>query len=491
MTGRFYENEMPIQDFFKNAFLGNSVPAILRKGNYQVDLIGGGKNLYADATIASNRLEIKEIINQEWKFKEIAFIYDIAFFRHFPHFGKRLMYNNQAWRLVNLRLDRSSGGFPAGMHREGIRFMEQMTRNAKSDSEKNTFKYVHLLVSHVPLRVNESLEYEEMELVRENFKRQAKGSLKLVSMLLEKLKEIDAYDQTMILVLADHGIGRQVEAEADKLEVSRGYVSPMTKDIMGRAHVLVLRKPFMSRQELTVSDAPIALSDIGKTILSELKLQDEIPGMSAFDVSDSAIRDRRVFYAERGKHGRQFHKNFMPPMHEYIVSGPGWKNESWRRTYRTFTSGGIKDVSPEQYEYGTKITFGESGNYLQYKGVGWSYPEKGYTRTIGKLASLGIPARKTDAGIELKASLWPFIMPDKVEKQRIAIFINGAKAGEWILTESRLQTQTLRIPAGSAKNGSMDIAFELPDADSPANLDAGKDERELAIRVDSIVLDEI
>ena len=343
MTGRFYENSVPLQEFIKNSFSANSVPRLLKQNGYQVDLIGGGKDIYADETIASNRTEIKHLVEQSTSPKEAALVLDLTFFRYLPHFVKRHVYNNQMWLISSLSPRAAFGDFPAGRHRDTIRFMEKMAREARAASEKPTFKYIHLMVPHMPIRFNERLEYVELANTRENFKEQAKGTLNLVNMFLGRLKYIGVYDSTLIFIIADHGAGGKVEIGLSGYEETDGPESEKIGDpVKGGALPLVLVKPFGATGGLRISDAPVSLADIAKTILSELELDADVPGVSIFDIAESDTRGRRFFDHSWDIGDKQRYEPYLPPLKEYIVTGFSWLDASWQPTHRVFTSEGVK-----------------------------------------------------------------------------------------------------------------------------------------------------
>ena len=485
LTGRYYENSVPIHEFVKEAFSGDSVPKILMNNGYRVDLFVAGKYAYTDETIASSRIEIKNLSDRNSSLREAAFLLDITLFRYLPHFVKRYVYNNQAWFLHNLGLDRVAGGAPPGPFGDSIIFIRKMAGKANDDCDKKTFKYIHLWPPHLPIRINERLEYEDLEGTRDNFKKQAKGSLELVNVIFEAFRRLGIYDNTMILVIADHGAHYKINTETIGHKHDNDKKESLIDEIKPTAIPLFLIKPFMSTGKLTVSDAPVSLADVAETIVSELSLEADVPGTSVFMIGESDIRNRRYLYHESG---HDWPRYYLSPMTEYSVSGFSWLNESWSPTHKVFDAGGPGTSPAHAADVGTNIDFGIEGEYLKYQGHGWSYPEEGFTWTDGKNASLIIPIGRRVPNIEVKVTFKPFLVSDKVERQRIKVFVNGLGSGEWIVTEDVLHEQSLFILNNGLTNGSAKISFELPDAASPVELGIGDDERELGICMYSLEL---
>jgi len=488
LTGLYYDNSTPLDDFVKDAFSMNSVPKILKDNGYQVDLIGG-KRIYADEKIVSNSIHPIELLNQNIRRKEAALLIDQALFRYSPHFAKKYVYNNQTW-LLN-RLDWRGDGlldFPASAHRDSIVLINRMVKMATAANDSETFKYIHVAIPHGPILVNERLEYEKMKSTRVNYKKQAKGSLQLVKIFLESLKESNIYDNSMILILADHGYGLKIEMKGTAYQDNSQIGWPLIERIKAKAIPLFLVKPLEARGELKISDAPVAHCDVAKTILTELGLETEVPGVSVFEIKENDARTRRYMDHEWGKEANL--DSHMPPMREYVVSGLSWLNDSWRPTHILYTKEGVRDSSLGVYDYGSTIKFGRSGNSLVYQGWGWSHPEEDYTWTDKKSASLIMPITKPRSDVELKVRLRPLILAEKVDRQRVTVEANRKKLGRWILTGDAIREQTFIIPKSSLTRGSLGLVFRLPDAVSPSAMGVGDDARTLGIQMHSITLSE-
>jgi len=343
LTGRFYENREPIRSFIKDVFSTDSIPKLLKSNGYQVDLIDG-RGIYADETIASSRVRLKHLVEQDFVLKEAAYLCDIALFRCLPHFTKKIIYNDQDWRISNLGLDTAMGGFPAGFHRDAIEFTEKMARTAKPDNPRRTFKYIHLMVPHPPIKMNERMEFAPMELNRANLKTQSKGALELANIFLKKLKEMGIYDDSMIFVMADHGHSRMIENELNDRSFADIDGFPPLQSIRGEACPILLVKPFGATGSLKISNAPVSLADVAKTIARELKLEaQKFPGISVFEINESDQRDRRFLYHKWEGYKEVF---YLPPMREFIVSGPIWLDDSWRLSGRIYAPERNKPTSP-------------------------------------------------------------------------------------------------------------------------------------------------
>lgn len=202
LTGSFYDNSIETQEFIKREFLSRSLPKFLKDNGFRVEIypFPAPHAVYCDPLIASN-LEPKK--NRCEIGEQIAFIYD-----------------DQRWflrKIVFRKTDKNRGLFnftyisPSELssRHSATRFFKELVSCGAVSINQGVFKYIHLLGMHPPLLINEQLQNELLPYNRQNYKRQAKGFLKLLSLFLGKLNDMGVYDNSMVLILGDHGGGRR------------------------------------------------------------------------------------------------------------------------------------------------------------------------------------------------------------------------------------------------------------------------------------------
>lgn len=463
LTGRYYDNSIPIQDFMAKVY-SSSIANTLERNDYLI---------YCNEDFSSeNIIPQKKTINRK---NIITYMYNITMFRHMPHFLKK-----------NFYVVKGLEGQPDFLSGD-LDFAEKIVTQSNTTSEKFTFKFYHLWGTHPPFYLNERLEREKLEFNRNGYKIQARAALEITKRFLNSLRNIGIYDNSMIFVVGDHGSG-VAGSFGLNLDVSGYSEDNNTSNIIPTNTItsglpLILVKPLYSKGDLKISDAPVSLSDIPKTIVSELGLNDDdYPGYSMFTVKESDIRERRFLEYKWGNNK----KPDLSELKEYIVSGFSWLKKSWRPTYRIFTPEGIKDSRPHTYQYGSEIKFGVGGNASSYQLDGWSsFPEEGFTWTNGKSASLVIPVNQPQSDLILKAVLTPFISGE-VDVQKVNVYINGEKLGEWIANAAG--EYKISIPKKYISDSLLKINFELLDACSPSELNISNDNRTLGIALQSIVI---
>ncbi len=335
MTGRYYDNTVEIQEFIKDEFTRHSLPAVLRNHGFDIELYPyfNHYSIYCDPSLASNLVAVKKRVRG----KDIAYIYDIALFRSSPQLLKRALYHEQRWflrRIFSRETGKKSGRFrqdqlpPSQRHEflETVKFFQETSAGLSLSENTKFFKYIHLPGMHFPLMFNERLEPELLPSDRQGYKKQARGLLKLVSMFLGELKEAGIYDNSLIVIMGDHGALPDVYLPQEK----RAHAGQVYYPGRGGGLPLVLIKPFGASGLMRVSDAAVSLSDIPKTIMSELHLKDDFPGVSMFDTGSSDGRVRK-FYAYSWSEQR-IKEDYLPVMTEYSISGFSWFADSWKET---------------------------------------------------------------------------------------------------------------------------------------------------------------
>lgn len=469
LTGKYYDNSIPIQEFIKKEYAINSVPKRLKENGYHVYLNRAGTYVPFDTTIASNFIEKSDI--GSFNFKELIPLIDGAFFRYFPHFTKRIFFNKTLGNLTNWSGESET-------HRD-LRFLNNIKKNSKLDSFDKTFKFYHFFGTHVPFRLNSDLEYEELEINRFGLKEQAKAILKIVGESFEVMKNLEIWDNSMIIILADHGLGTP-EAPSVTANKNMAYLNP-----------LMLVKPFDDRGEMKTSNAPVHLSDIPKTIFSELGLSNNYSGYSMLELDESLLRVRRYLSFDWQRFG-VWGNLFLPEMKEFFVTGDSWLSSSWKETHVVYLPNQKVNLEKYKYSFGKKIRFGTDGNSLKYEKRGWTRAEKNknISFAIGKNSSLTFPVIPSATDIVLQAKIAPFLAKGMPSKQQVLIKVNGNVIGKWLVTSA--EKYSLIIPQKYIKGArSLDVTFEMPNAKSTQELGIGNDPRPLSIVIEWLSLDNV
>ena len=385
----------------------------------------------------------------------LTYALDVSMFRQFPHFAKRVVYNDQNWRLSSIVDDPPNH---VSFHQKA--FFRDYTSKLEIAYTEPAYHFMHLMPPHGPFVTLADGSYagEALPNTRENYKNEARYMLRLFVEFLDKLKDMGLYDQAIILLHGDHGLGMTAEVAP----------APFQKRISWFTALLVLKEP-LARGPLRLSKAQTSLSDVPATMMDILGIQHAYPGESIVDLSPGEMRTRRVVILG-DKAARE------PLLNRWIVRGSVADSTSWQE----LESRVVKyDLRP--YQWGTRVRFGIAHEGDVYLKSGWSTTSPNYTWNDGEFAEVvfGIEAPESDVSVFI--AMFAYIVPGKVDRQRVRIWVNDFSLGEKTFTAGKGQALQANIPRAALQSDRMVVRFELPDAVAPRDIGAGPDSRELAI----------
>lgn len=342
LTGQWYENKQPIQDFLSQAFEESISTQLVEKG-WSVQLyplvprIIGYSPEYASNIHPKGEQKTPDISAVA---QQAGLLLDLTFFRISPQFVKPFWLNDYRGRFTQLfavletpsaQAQEPSASKPKYSHRIQ-RFADQCSQKMRVDSEKPSFKYFHFQMPHAPFDLNEQLEHEDLPAGREGFKRHAVAGLVAVQRFLTELKGHSLYDQTMVIVAGDHGGGEYEPGILENTIQCSGQGSiPALHHASGVP--LLLIKPLNHSGKLKITDLPASLGDVLPTVSQELDLQADYSGFDLFSMPEDTSRQRRyIFYEFNG-----WEPAYLPQMKEYEVSGHAWCPSSWKATGRVLS----------------------------------------------------------------------------------------------------------------------------------------------------------
>jgi hypothetical protein len=470
LTGSYYKNEVPFDSYTKSSYESSSILKILKEEGYTIQVFEKSRLIYPGENILSNIRKPPDIAE---KYPDV--LYGITFFRFMPHFIKEITYSFTVSPMIEQgsQLD--------------INFYRSMQENFSVTYENPVFKLYHLNAAHPPFRLNESMQYSMLPDNRTGYKEQSKSSLRISGELIKKLKESGIYNKSLIIIIGDHGI-QEAAYSINTAQLKEADLLAYTpKNVVSGGIPLVLIKPINSYHPLEISDAPVSLSDIPATITVMLNISNTFPGIPIHKIAESENRTR-FFYNYAWEHD-SWDKEYLPPMTEYAISDFSWYGSSWRQTFQTFSSKGREIIPPPVYRVNSPINFGKEGNPVPYFISGWSSPEPAYTWTAERTATLAFTMDKPQSDLRIKLELFPFLIPGKLEEQRVIVYVNRQEIGSGTLS-SGISEMSFLIPERSFDENIQYISFYLPDARSPDELGVSADRRTIGIGLRSLVLED-
>lgn len=486
LSGNIYTNNVDVTEFYQENYKKRNIQTELAQNGYDLDIItqpGFLERRNTDTYYYNIPTPYSTNTTGQMSVYRAAFLFDLSLFRNVPLYLKKMIYNDQSWMLSSLALPEKDSKFE---HFSANEFLEDLTTNASIERTKPVYKYIHLMTPHPPLVVNSNHKFAGRVLHEVSpvfFNYQAEFTFNNVIKLLEQLKHLDLYNSTFIIIQSDHGSGIPFDLFFPEGDKSSSYGTFIQSDIF--LPLLLIKKP-NEHGVLKTSNAQGELTDIPATISSVLKIQNNFPGQSLFDMDSLSDRRRTAYYSTVTNRNDAMISGFFDDYQEFIITGSLYKFDSWKK-------GGIMKKPSPPYTWGTVLSFIDNGNVTSYLNEGWGPPVESCTWGSGKIASLKIPINlpRTEQ-IELSCFISPFLVPAKgLNKQNLTISINNSVVGEFVISSPGVQKVSLLFSRKLIANSSeMLVSFSMPDATIGSDVGIQGEGRMLGVAFYSITFSE-
>ncbi len=462
-SGKLFKNQEQFINFSSDAFSGFNLEKYYREKGYNSTLV--------------SRFPGNVSLNELLQHSSAAFVaplnqfLDYGIFKSVPTVLKKYIYNNGTWLLSSL-----SKLYPPVPFGDDVRFVELFEKSAevKSSARVGSFKFIQLYSPQLPMCVDEKMQYNDSLSGKEGYLKQARGALTLVKRMVQRMKELNLYENSEIVVMADNGT-----LEIPLLGRESGLVP---NRIISSSLPLFLYKAPMAKGVLKVDNAPLYNSDVGCL----LKVKNANLDYTGFNSARNGENRPRTFIFYDGNAGY----DNIPKMTEYIVAGPAYESENWRLGNRLYTPTGIVDVTSDcQYVIGTTIDFSSKGKASNYLLAGWSDPEPSHRWTDSRLAGLHFQIAtlfKGDLVLRLKG--YGYSVEGKIDNQKVNVLINGHQVAQWMVKNDMWYEAT--IPNSIVPDGQINMVFEISNPAAPADFGQSDDKRMLGMAVRELEIKE-
>ena len=336
LSSRVYENSRTIQSFMTESLNENSLPAVLRENGFKARVVTMGLYKgYLQWLPSQNTTSVLNKNEGDSQLREYLQLWDVTLFRYAPHYLKMKIYDKHKWLLQDRFLDTANsedaGNMlfgarvemmkPTPVHLASRVIHDNFIEQANVDSKSPTFKFIHLFTSHTPYLMDVSgnpiskPQYESIPLETRAFD-QNKYALTQTLNMLDKLKALGIYDDTLVIIAADHGSDLKNHTRA-------GY--------MRRSHPMLLIKPINGRGNLQYSAAPTSLLDIPRTVSGALGIEAEFSGYAILDGEIPSTRKRNYYYFNWNNQGF-WNADHLPELEKYEINGPAEDQGAWKKS---------------------------------------------------------------------------------------------------------------------------------------------------------------
>ena len=294
LHGQWFENQEDYQDFTARAMASSPLLQRLRQEDYRVGIYEEESYMVSGKTLTGveNTLEFtfqltgwKQTAKEEMK---------LVWFKYAPWPLKRLVTIDKDRFNRILKLPEGIEQF----HDENREFYEMLSSQPVETVPEKCFRFYHLEGAHVPFRYDRDVNLISDGTYEENMQ----ATMTIVSAYLEGLRAAGVYDNTAVILMADHG-----------------YAYGREREMLGRCAPILAVKGIGEKHPLEISEAPISYEDL-QTLYS--RLMDGMTGEKLFDARPGDQRDRRVlmyyykqpdYMAEYIQHGHAFDETALEP----------------------------------------------------------------------------------------------------------------------------------------------------------------------------------
>lgn len=461
LSGKIFMNDHPWLDFTKElAVQKETVPQKLKEAGYDDTAFVPYCTFYPFFSGCTEDMLPK---------KRLGFylsILDLSLFRATPDRFKNNVYREEQWLL--------SSWFRKALEVDSFgKRLEDYKRIANmltvEPTQKPTYKYIHTVLTHAPGVYDKKcnpLEKVELNTIDVAVS-QGACALSIFKQLLERLKQQGIYDQTLIILSADHGSGYKGD---DFQYTSIPYY---------KARPTLLIKPFNSKGALKENTYMAQLSDLPDTIYGVTKLPLTNTGVDLL-AANKPPRVGRMFHSyEWTEEYHHWGQAILPPYTTYNIVGPTDDFRSWqlfdiemaKRDFVPTTCGTEWGMSKE-----------ETNNYFTARGL--SYIEPWGRWAEAKMMAFKFPVQEQNGCLPSKLTLkLQAFFPAENYKQNAELWLNRQKIGEihmaWPKAEASV---TVNIPKDLFKTNEPNLlSFDFPQAVAPASLKLTSDLREMSM----------
>ncbi len=172
------------------------------------------------------------------------------------------------------------------------------------------FRFIHLLGSHRPYIIDENgIDIGYGKSTRD---KQARGSMRMVGDYLDQLKKLGVYDQTTIIITADHG---------NYYHISTPLKEPATP-------IMLVKPANAPDKPLETSSVAVAAGDTMPTVLTALGADVGEYGMPIWELTDPDRSRIYLMTTSDGSHDQE--------ILEYEISGDALDMANWKLTGRSW-----------------------------------------------------------------------------------------------------------------------------------------------------------
>ena len=446
LTGVNYSGGIEYTEYISNEFNSDGLYTDLKKNNYDVGIYTGSMFIPDNSKNLVDNQESTGYKVSSYP-KLTAKYLTLTLYKYMPHVLKQYF-----WFYGDEFNNFKEGTSYKAYKIDDAKFYSTLYKEKLTlDKERNVFRLIHLNGAHPPYVINElaqAVETEETSMIL-----QAQGALFIVQEYIAQLKELDVYDDSTIIIMADHG-----------------------RETANASHGILFVKRKNSSDKFSINSAPVSYFDLHETLFEQIGLD---KGRTFFDYSEGEERYRYFYFQD-------LNVVYMQVI-EYLIDGNINESSSLYATGNVYSEVLRKD---EVYHYGTDLLFGSNNTAAYYVLEGLSAIDmKDYSWTDGKVCVFEFPLEyKTNKN--LLVTLNTVSIYTKNGPQDVLVYANDTLC--YKTTVNKAGEIKFVIPGELINDDCiLNMRIELPNAVSPTELfGENQDARVLSLAMSGLRIDE-
>ena len=289
LTGEVNDNEKNISDYSTDAL--NNSPLFEKLQNqqydmniYDLDLIWNGQKKYEIKNVIlrkNSKINLFSFFKQELKY---------VLFKYVPYGLKK--YSKVESIDFNLCTEKFLWG-------SDIAYNNMISNPKMNILDNNQFQFIHIEGAHPPFDLDRNLN----RIDNGTFKEKILANINVLSTFINRLKSNGVYDNSAIIILADHGY------------------SDVTN--LGRYNPILLIKGTDEKHEMKISNLPISYGDLMEAYL------DLLDGKKSTELFKNISKNRTRNFI-------WYNFNKEDYMVEYVTNGKAWEIDKFKKTGKIF-----------------------------------------------------------------------------------------------------------------------------------------------------------
>ena len=366
-----------------------------------------------------------------------AQLLDLSLFRHAPHGAKAGIYREGQWFLQSRTArERAATALPRQPFGDTV-FLREFADRITAGSDAPLYTFLHVITPHPPIVTDANCAYtgRRLRMTPGNYRAQARCALRAVESLLDRLRELDLYDRSAIVVTSDHGTTLFPRPYNPLAEIwSPADVSLHAIELF--ATPLLLVKPFGAQTAVQTSHAPTAITDLPATLLDLAGLPNTLDtGTSALALDTDTPRQRTFAYHSWVGQGPNVPSSqWMDVLHLYSVDGRVTDPDAWR--YRRAIFEPTEDRAAQRRGHRIGLWEDESDG---------AAPAERPSYWTGDYAAFFVPADTGRVTFDVRKA------PNLAE-QTVTVQVDGEVVGRHPLSDDAWRTLDYAVPRRDAGN---------------------------------------